>query len=152
MIVFELVCPKHHRFEGWFASAEDFGSQKRSGLLCCPTCGATQIEKLPMARIGRQEAGPAAPAPASERPAENPGPRPAAVAFTPEKLNRLIDYLLANTDNVGPDFAAEARRIHNEEAPRRDIRGTASKEETEQLLEEGIPVLPLPIPRREDWH
>jgi hypothetical protein len=140
MIVFELVCRKNHRFEGWFASTEDFAGQRECGLLECPTCGDKAVEKLLTSKIRRQESSrPKKNLPAAKAPT-------AAAQLTPAKLNEMIDYILTSTENVGPRFAEEARRIHNEEAPARDIRGTATKEETEALIDDGIPVVPLPIP------
>lgn len=68
------------------------------------------------------------------------------------RLQELIDYVLTNTDNVGKQFAEEARRMHYQEAPYRNIRGTTSRREAEDLLEEGIPVMALPIPPQGDWH
>jgi len=145
MIVFELICPRHHRFEGWFASTGDFEGQKDRGLLLCPVCGHSHIEKLPTAKIGKHEAEllPAA----HEDPATVPGPAQGAT-----RLHEIINYVLMNTENVGKDFAAEARRIHQENIPGRSIRGTATRKETEELLEEGIPVMSLPIPPQGDWH
>lgn len=143
MIVFELICTDRHRFEGWFASAEDFESQKAHGLLCCPVCSDSSIEKLLTAKIGRTDADPA------------PEARPTAVpaqTHQPRNLNELIDYVLMNTENVGEDFPSEARRIHRSEAQQRSIRGVASRQEARELLEEGIAVLPLPLPPRKDWH
>ena len=58
MIVFDLHCKDGHRFEGWFGSARDFASQKKRGLLCCPTCGDSSIEKglsAPRLNMGAQE-------------------------------------------------------------------------------------------------
>jgi len=63
-----------------------------------------------------------------------------------------MNYVLVNTEDVGRRFAEEARRIHQEEAPRRGIRGTATREEAKDLVEEGIPIMPLPIPPRDEWH
>ena len=142
MIVFELICPDRHRFEGWFASSEDFESQKSHGLLSCPVCSDSSIEKLLTAKIGKPEAEPAG---------EKADPTP-ALAAVPGNLSELIDYVLLNTENVGEDFAAEARRIHYKEVARRNIRGLATGEETRELLEEGIAVMPLPVPPRKDWH
>ena len=145
MIVFELICPRHHRFEGWFASSDDFDGQKDRGLLSCPSCGRSEIEKLPTAKI-RTTGTEVIPAESEQRvcaPAE---------AKPPANLQELIDYVLMNTENVGTKFATEARRIHQHEAPYRNIRGTASRQETEELLDEGIPVMALPIPSRNDWH
>jgi hypothetical protein len=141
VIVFELICRQRHRFEGWFASAEDFDGQKRRGLLSCPVCSDSKIEKLLTAKIGRPESeAPAAAQPATAKPA------PA------RDVQEMIDYILLNTENVGKDFPSEARRIHRKEARERSIRGVATGEETRDLLEEGIAVMPLPIPPREDWH
>lgn len=140
MIVFELICADRHRFEGWFASAEDFEGQKARGLLSCPVCSDSSIEKLLTAKIGRHEAE-----------APQRAQAPAAVA-QPHNLQEMIDVILLNTENVGRDFPSEARRIHRKEARERSIRGIATREETRDLLEEGIAVMPLPIPPREDWH
>jgi len=142
MIVFELICPDRHRFEGWFASSEDFESQKSRGLLSCPVCSGSSIQKLLTAKIGKPEAEPAG---------EKADPTP-ALAAVPGNPSELIDYVLLNTENVGEDFAAEARRIHYKEVARRNIRGLATGEETRELLEEGIAVMPLPVPPRKDWH
>jgi hypothetical protein len=140
VIVFELVCEHRHRFEGWFASAEDFDGQKGRGLLSCPVCGDAKIEKLLTAKIGRTEADAPASAPSAAAPAKRPG------------VQEMMDYILLNTENVGKDFPSEARRIHRKEAQARSIRGVATGEEARDLLEEGIAVMPLPIPPREDWH
>jgi len=142
MIVFELVCPDRHRFEGWFASAGDFESQKAHGLLSCPVCSDSSIEKLLTAKIGKPEA----------QLKENNTPPAVSQAIQPRNLNELIEYVLLNTENVGKEFPSEARRIHYKEIPQRSIRGLATGEETQELLEEGIAVLPLPIPPRRDWH
>jgi hypothetical protein len=142
VIVFELICPDRHRFEGWFASAEDFESQKSRGLLSCPVCSDSSIQKLLTAKIGKPEAEPAG---------EKAQPAPAQAA-PPGNLSELIDYVLLNTENVGKDFPAEARRIHHKEVAQRNIRGLATGEQTRDLLEEGIAVLPLPVPPRKDWH
>jgi hypothetical protein len=142
MIVFELICADRHRFEGWFASAHDFDNQKAGGLLACPVCSDSSIEKLLTAKIGKVET--------PER--ENEALPVAAHAARPRNMGELIDFILLNTENVGERFAAEARRIHHKEAPLRSIRGVASREDTEELLEEGIAVMPLPVPPRSDWH
>jgi hypothetical protein len=139
VIVFELLCADRHRFEGWFASAEVFDGQKARGLLSCPVCGGSRIEKLLTAKIGRADAE----APTSARPPATAQPR---------SLNSVIDHILLNTENVGREFSEEARRIHRKQARERNIRGVATGEETRDLLEEGIAVMPLPIPPREDWH
>ncbi|MGH8683445.1 MAG: DUF1178 family protein [Burkholderiales bacterium] len=149
MIVFELICREQHRFEGWFASGDDFEQQRLGGLLSCPVCTTRQVAKLPTAKLGRS----------GEDVTPDPGrgdgrARPAAptVAQVAAAVAAFVDHVLENTEDVGRSFPAEARRIHGEEAPRRGIRGTATREETEALLEEGIAVVSLPIPAREDYH
>ena len=149
MIIFELICSGKHRFEGWFASAEDFEQQRLGGLLSCPVCATGQVAKLPSAKVGRSgEDNTPEPKPGNghERPAAPTASQVAAAVAT------LIDHVLRNTEDVGRAFPAEARRIHRDEAPRRGIRGTATREETDALVEEGIAVVSLPIPRREDYH
>jgi hypothetical protein len=142
MIVFELICSDRHRFEGWFASGDDFDGQKARGMLSCPVCSDSSIEKLLTAKIGTPEI----------LAAHGELPVPAKQGERPRNFNELIDYVLMNTENVGKNFPGEARRIHRNEIPHRNIRGVATHEETRELLEEGIAVLPLPIPGRSDWH
>jgi len=142
MIVFDLICKDQHRFEGWFASGEDFTSQKSRGLLACPVCDGAHVEKLPAAKI-RKQSEPAAPTPAS-----------AVQAGKTEQVDvsRIVDYILAHSEDVGKSFAEEARKIHYQETPQRSIRGVASRAEAEDLREEGIPVFSLPIPPQDRWN
>jgi len=151
MIVFELTCAARHRFEGWFNSGDDFDRQSGRGLVSCPTCGTSKVTKVPTAKIKRgetQEPQAAAPVPARQAAAAG---QPVAMP-TPEQMAAFIDHVLQNSENVGKKFADEARKIHREEAPARPIRGQATKEEAESLWEEGIPVLPLPIPSSGEMH
>ncbi|HTO49754.1 MAG TPA: DUF1178 family protein [Burkholderiales bacterium] len=147
MIVFELICAEEHRFEGWFGSAEAFEQQRDAGLLVCPVCSSAAVGKLPSARIrrGSQPATEGKPSSASE-------PQKPVAQGSTMTLASFIDQVLKHTEDVGARFPEEARKIHHEEAPRRGIRGTASREEAEALADEGIAVFPLPIPPPEDWH
>ncbi|WP_427911683.1 DUF1178 family protein [Ramlibacter sp. MMS24-I3-19] len=139
MKVLNLQCSHQHVFEGWFGSDDEFQGQLAGGLLECPLCGDTGITKLPSAprlNLGAQ------PAPAAKQ----------EVAATPDvSMQRawlqMVRHVMANTEDVGERFAEEVRRIHHGESEERGIRGQASREETEALLEEGIGVLPLPIPK-----
>ena len=144
MIVFELICKDQHRFEGWFASGEDFTSQQSRGLLNCPVCGGAHVVKLPTAKIRKQstEVVPAAPDNAVLQPTQG----------SKIDISRVIDYILTHTEDVGKGFAEEARKIHYQEAPRRSIRGVATRSETEELTEEGVPVFSLPIPPQDRWN
>ncbi|MEJ7930963.1 DUF1178 family protein [Ramlibacter sp. AN1015] len=144
MKVLNLQCASQHGFEGWFGSEDDFRSQLERGLLECPMCGDTQIVKLPSAP--RLNLGAGEPAPASRE-----HPVPAAAAPTAQSLQaaylKMVRHVLAHTEDVGERFAEEARRIHHGEVQERGIRGQATREQTEALLDEGISVLPLPIPK-----
>ena len=143
MIVYDLICRDQHRFEGWFASGEDFVSQQGRGLLECPVCGGAQVEKLPAAKIRKQAAEPTAPVPNA----------PAAKGQSAKmEISGIIDYILAHSEDVGKAFAEEARKIHYEESPQRSIRGVATRRETEELTEEGVPVFTLPIPPQDRWN
>lgn len=160
MKVLDLQCPASHVFEGWFGSEDDFQGQLARGLVECPVCGDKQVsKKLTAARLnlgaGRaQEAGvvpsgatsgaatgPAAPTAAAPAPAEG---MPVALQAA---WMKAVRHVMANTEDVGERFAQEARRIHYGESEERGIRGQASPEETRELLEEGIGVLPLPVPK-----
>ena len=160
MIVFDLLCAQGHRFEGWFGSAADFASQAERKLLSCPSCGSDQVERaLSAPRINLGAPEPRKPQPA--RPGATP-PKPGVPvpAPTPDMqgkdpfaiaqmlYSRMLDELLTRTEAVGKDFPAEARKIFYNEAPERPIRGDATPEEHEELLEEGIPVLRVPLPPR----
>jgi len=154
MIVFDLLCGQGHRFEGWFGSAADFAAQKERRQLACPSCGDAQVERVPSASRFNLGATEPKPAPPKGVPANGPG----APQRTPEMegkdpfaiaqmlYSRMLDELLTKTEDVGKSFPAEARRIFYEEAPARAIRGVASAQEHEELVDEGIPVARLPLP------
>jgi hypothetical protein len=142
MKVLNLRCAHGHGFEGWFASNDAFDSQLASGLVECPICGDTAVVKLlsaPRLNLSNAKA-PEAAAPvaaASSVPAE----------LSPEaRWMRAVREVLAKTEDVGDRFADEARKMHYGEAQERGIRGQATPEQTEALLDEGIPVMALPIP------
>lgn len=145
MKVLNLQCSHAHGFEGWFGSEDDFQDQLARGLVECPLCGDTGVSKLPSApRLNLGASEPAAPAPAPQGKQEvmsSPNPQLQAAWM------QLVKQVMAHTEDVGENFAEEARRIHYGESEERGIRGQASKEETQALLEEGINVLPLPIPK-----
>jgi len=143
MIVFELICREQHRFEGWFASGDDFTAQQNSGLLACPVCGGAHVEKLPTAKIRKPQAEAALVT--KEGAAQSQG-------LAKVDASRIIDYILTHSEDVGKNFANEARRIHHQEAPQRSIRGLATRAESEDLREEGVPVFTLPVPPRDRWN
>jgi len=147
MKVLNLQCDAWHVFEGWFASDEDHASQLARGLLACPMCGSKAVVKLPSApRLNLGAARPEADAP-SQPPVEK---RDVVVGDTEQVLQaawlQVARRIVAQTEDVGGRFAEEARKMHYGEAQERSIRGQASREETEALLDEGIAVMPLPLP------
>ena len=127
MILFTLKCAAGHEFEAWFRDGATYERQAARGLVTCPECGDTRIEKAPMApRLGRA----------------------AAEAPSPEQLRRMLQQVRRqveqNCEYVGDRFAAEARRIHQGEAKARGIYGEATETESRTLAEEGIEVARIP--------
>ncbi len=150
MKVYNLCCPHHHRFEGWFGSEADFLAQQERKLIACPLCASDAITRLPSApRLNLR--GHAGDTPMPESTATAPTP-PAPATPEPEwgraqaQLLNLVREVISQTEDVGHNFADEARRIHYHEAPERPIRGQASQEQRAELAEEGIEVLALPMP------
>lgn len=148
MKVLDLLCPLDHAFEGWFASEEDFAAQCGRRLVQCPMCGSSEVRKaLSAPRLNLRKGG----EPAGQRQPDGRAPDDAAApqrqAHVLEALwLQLARHVVAHTEDVGERFAAEARRMHHHEIPERGIRGRATAQETEQLLDEGIAVLPLLLP------
>ena len=142
MIVYDLKCGEGHRFEGWFSSAEDFTGQNERKLLSCPSCSDGRVERVPSAT--RINVG------AVERPAPQGQPEAKdALALAQMLYSRMLDELLTKSEDVGNRFPEEARRIYYDESPGRAIRGVATRQEHEELVEEGIPVARLPVPPRD---
>ena len=146
MIVFDLTCTENHRFEGWFASPDEYVRQEGAGMLACPVCGISAIRKLPGSKV-RTTAVAEPPTGAAARTTGAAGSSPQQVT-----LASFIEQIVASTEDVGRAFPEEARKIHYEEAPRRPIRGVATREEARELADEGIPVVSLPIPPRGQTH
>ena len=144
MIVFDLLCAGGHRFEGWFGSAADFASQNERHLVGCPTCGSASVERIPSATRANLGAQPPKEAKKVEKTPDMEGKDPFAIAQI--LYSRMLDELLAKSEDVGKQFPEEARRIHYKEAPARAIRGQATDEEHDELVDEGIPVARLPFP------
>lgn len=145
MKIFDLQCGAGHRFEGWFASSEEFATQREQGLVGCPSCGVQQVERVPSAT--RFNTG--VPQPAAEKTPTGPQD---ALALAQKLYSHMLDELLTKSEDVGAEFPAEARRIHYKEAPERMIRGQASDEEHAELVDEGIAVTRLPIPPAKRWN
>jgi hypothetical protein len=142
MIVFDLACAQGHRFEGWFASGEEFARQSEARLVHCPVCEDAEVVRLPSARVRVGASN-------DEREvATTPEPAASAVqemiAGFPAELVAKLREAVRGAENVGRRFPEEARKIHYEEAPARAIRGQASKEESAELEDEGIEFSSLP--------
>ncbi|GAC1389819.1 MAG: DUF1178 family protein [Variovorax sp.] len=139
MKVFDLQCPQQHTFEGWFGSEGEFQDQLSRRLVECPLCGDVAVTKLlsaPRLNLG---------APQQSAPQHDVVTAPDVTMQA--AWMKMVRHVMANTEDVGPRFAEEARKIHYGETDERGIRGQASVQETQALLEEGIGVLPLPIPK-----
>jgi hypothetical protein len=136
MIIFDLRCePQGHVFEAWFGSTADYESQRARGLVVCPICGSGEVAKAPMA--------PAVPAKGTSE----------LFSGDPERVKAMLaaaaavqKQMLEGSEAVGDRFAAEARAIHLGESERRVIHGRATRAEAESLVDDGVPVAPLPFP------
>ena len=137
MIIFDLRCaPQGHVFEAWFASSAAWEDQRARGLVACPLCGSSDLAKAPMS--------PAVPAKSNARELFSGGPEQvkamlAAAAAVQKKL-------LEGSEGVGDRFADEARAIHLGESESRPIHGRATMSEAQGLIEDGVPIAPLPLP------
>ncbi len=147
MIVFDLACEQDHRFEGWFQSGEDFAVQLARGLIACPECCSLAVRRVPSAL---HLALPRAEAPPSSRLTRELEVDLLAGART--AYRQLTQRLLAHCEDVGANFAEEARRIHYLEVEDRSICGEATAEEFEALVDEGIDVFRLPLLKSGDLH
>ncbi len=130
MIQFALKCKDDHRFESWFKSSEAFDKLHAAGMVNCIICGSTQVEKALMAPKvqGRRSK-------VSAQPPE----------VTQQALAELKKQVEQNSEYVGMNFSQEARDIHDGTAPARSIYGEAKPDEARKLIEDGVPVTPLPF-------
>ncbi len=135
MIRYSLRCAKGHDFDGWFRSSDGFEAMRKAGRLTCTECGSAEVEKALMAPlVAKAESD--RPLTTSQNPAE-------------AALDKLRQHVEANSDYVGLKFADEARAMHEGHSPHRVIHGEAKIEEARKLIEDGVPVAPLPfIPRQ----
>jgi hypothetical protein len=166
MIRYTLVCNERHEFESWFTNSAAYDKQAKRGLVTCPLCGSSKVEKALMTpRLGRadtpsnHEAAPAPPRPPQAGEGREGEAAPAATAKMPtpvamispqeqefrQKLRELRDHLVKNAENVGPRFPEEARKMHYGEAEHRSIYGVASPKDAKALHDEGIEFSPLPV-------
>jgi hypothetical protein len=147
MKVFNLSCQNQHTFEGWFRSAQDFETQRDSGLLTCPVCGDSHITKgLSAPRLNVSGALADEQRAKSSAPVANPTSNSPTIEQMQALWYKVAREVIKNTEDVGDKFVEEARKIHYQEAPERAIRGRASPQEREELANEGIDVYSMPLP------
>jgi hypothetical protein len=164
MIHYQLCCEADHEFDGWFKDSENFDRQARRKLVSCPVCASTEVRRALMAPGIRKKGRAVAPVieAATGLPVASPSAAPAlpqqvagnqrAGGIMPDQVRAALLKLRAevekNCDYVGPDFADEARKIHNGEAPARGIYGESTEAEAEALADDGIGVAQIPwLPR-----
>ena len=138
MKVLNLRCTNGHGFEGWFASDDDYMAQNGAGQIECPLCADKVIMRVPSAprlNLGIPDE------PGASVPMVKPPPPDLQTMWL-----KAVHHVLANTEDVGPAFAEEARRIHYGEAEQRGIRGQATEDQRAALADEGIEAMPLPMP------
>jgi len=137
MIKYSLGCADGHQFESWFPDSAAYEKQRKRGLVACPECGSTSVDKAVMAPavVGVERAVPAS---SSETLLD------AKRRQVRDVIARMRREIEANTDDVGAKFPEVARAMHAGEEPERAIRGLASRDEARALIEEGVGVLPVP--------
>lgn len=136
MIQYTLKCDHDHSFESWFKSAEAFEKLKVNGMVCCSICGSNRVDKAIMAPRVTTSKQQVPSLKTSNSTAE-------------QALKDLRSYVEKNSHYVGKDFAKEAREMHEGKSPERSIYGEAKPAEAKKLIEDGIPVTPLPFsPKR----
>jgi hypothetical protein len=133
MIRSALACEHDHDFEGWFASSETFDEQLGRGQVACPACGSQAVRKQIMA-----------PALSGTKTRGKPHAPAGSHAMMMEAMQRVRDHVEANFDDVGDSFAKEARDIHEGRSEERGIYGQASQKDVRALLDDGVPIAPLP--------
>ena len=155
MIRYALRCVHGHEFESWFQSSSAYDSQRKRGLVACPSCDSTKVDKAIMApRITgkrKSKAVEVSNEATTEAHTTAVEATPNQLVMSPQerelvtKLRELRDHVVKNADNVGTKFPEEARKMHYGEAKPRAIYGEATSEEAQSLADEGVEVAPLPI-------
>lgn len=146
MIQYALKCPDGHQFDSWFQNAAAFDKLRQAGMVTCAVCGSGDIEKAIMAPRVRPARSAVPPGQEPEQvaaPKERPLSAPASAAE--QALAEIKKHIEANSEYVGKNFAKEARAIHTGDAPERAIYGEANADEAKSLIEDGVPVAPLPF-------
>lgn len=146
MIRYTLRCDSNHDFESWFRNSEAYETLSKAGQVTCAVCGTDKVHKAIMAPAvsgTKKKAGAEASLPV-EAPLSTPA-HPAEIA-----MRQIREHLKKNSDYVGPEFASEARKMHDGEIDHRSIWGEATQADAKALHEDGVPVAPLPFISRQD--
>ena len=134
MIIYDLKCSASHHFEGWFTNADEYKQQQLNGLLTCPVCGSENIQKIPSATINKSSL-------------KSDVSNTAQTVEQQERhqvLKMFNEYINRHFDDVGNQFAEQAKKMHYGEIEERNIRGTATRDEIKELREEGVSAVQLP--------
>ncbi len=151
MIQYALKCDNDHRFDSWFQSAAAFEKLQTARMVMCPVCNSSSVNKVLMAPAVRPARSVAASAPSEPSPApavsatSPPGPLSAPASPSEQMIAELKQKVESTSDYVGESFATEARAMHEGDAPERSIYGEAKLDEAKKLIEDGVPILPLPF-------
>lgn len=132
MIAYDLQCANGHSFEGWFEDAQAYDKQKAEGLIACPVCNVTSVNRIPSTFAIKSS--------------QNLKQLPTHQKDLIELGNKIIDYVENNFDDVGCDFAKEALKMHYGVTKPRNIKGVSTKEEEKTLKDEGIQFFKIPMP------
>lgn len=143
MIQYSLKCDQDHRFDSWFQSAAAFDKLRGAGMVTCSVCGSAQVDKAIMAPRVRPARDAAAATTASQDTDQPKLSQPGS--DTERAIAALKRKIEENSEYVGGNFAQEARAMHEGDSPERAIHGEAKPEEARKLLEDGVPVIPLPF-------
>ena len=133
MIKYALICENDHEFESWFKNSQTFDDQLASGDLSCPHCESTQVSKSIMApNLGKKSN------------TSNALTQTGKSAEIIQMMSQMREHVENNFDYVGDEFASEARAMHYGDSEERDIYGESTLKDVKELVEEGIPVAPIP--------
>ncbi len=144
MILYSLQCAALHDFDSWFRSSDAFEALKAASQVACPICGTTDVQKTLMAPVVRTARN-ATSAPVDPTQKAPPGPLSNPGSPVEEAFATMRRQVEENSDYVGLNFVAEARKMHDGTTPARSIYGEAKPDEARQLIEDGVPVTPLPF-------
>ncbi len=141
MIVYDIECSNGHVFEGWFESSEAFEEQRKKKLISCPYCNDTNVRRV-LSPVAIKHSR-------SEEKEEKREEKKEEFDYT-KLYYKIVDFIKKNTEDVGPDFAKEALKMHYGLTKKRNIRGVATEEEEKMLREEGIDFFKFPMPKEDE--